>query len=77
MGVFVLIIVYFKLLLLFPLSKIVVNLLIALRHKHNKLIIDIPGGCPRADRLDIEFNQAPFTSNELQRVKLYDMVTLP
>ena len=31
----------------------------------------------RADRLDIEFNQVPFTSNEPQRVKQYNITTLP
>ena len=39
--------------------------------------MDIPEGRIRVDRLDIEFNQAPLTSNELHRVKLYNMVTLP
>ena len=29
------------------------------------------------ERLDIEFNQAPLSSNEPQRVKLYNMATLP
>ena len=38
--------------------------------------MDIPEGRIRADRLDIEFNQAPLTSNEPQRVKLYNMATL-
>ena len=37
----------------------------------------IPEGRIRADRLDIEFNQAPLISNEPQRVKLYNMATLP
>ena len=31
----------------------------------------------RADRLDIEFNQATLPSHEPQRVKLYNMATLP
>ena len=31
----------------------------------------------RAERLDIEFNQAPLTSNKPQRVTLYNMATLP
>ena len=31
----------------------------------------------RADRLNIEFNQAPLTSIEPQRVKLYNLATLP
>ena len=39
--------------------------------------MDIPEGRIRADRLDIEFNQTPLTSNEQQRVKLYKMATLP
>ena len=39
--------------------------------------MDIPEGRVRADRLDIEFNQAPLISNEPQRVKLYNMATLP
>ena len=39
--------------------------------------MDIPEGRIRAERLDIEFNQAPITSNESQRVKLYNMATLP
>ena len=39
--------------------------------------MDIPEGRIRADRLDIEFNQVPLISNEPQRVKLYNMVTLP
>ena len=39
--------------------------------------MDIPEGRIRADRLDIEFNQAPLSSNEPQRVKLYNMATLP
>ena len=38
--------------------------------------MDIQEGRIRADRLDIEFNQAPFISNEPQRVKLYNMATL-
>ena len=39
--------------------------------------MDILDGPIRADCLDIEFNQAPLTSNEPQRVKLYNMATLP
>ena len=39
--------------------------------------MDIPEGRIRADRLDIEFNQASLISNEPQRVKLYNMATLP
>ena len=39
--------------------------------------MDIREGRIRADRLDIEFNQAPLTSNEPQRVKLYNVATLP
>ena len=39
--------------------------------------MDIPEGRIRAERLDIKFNQAPLISNEPQRVKLYNMATLP
>ena len=39
--------------------------------------MDIPEGRIRAERLNIEFNQAPLISNEPQRVKLYNMATLP
>ena len=39
--------------------------------------MDIPEGRIRADRLDIEFNQDPLILNEPQRVKLYNMATLP
>ena len=39
--------------------------------------MDILEGRIRADRLDIEFNQAPLISNEPQRFKLYNMATLP
>ena len=39
--------------------------------------MDIPEGRIRADRLDIEFNQGLLISNEPQRVKLYNMATLP
>ena len=39
--------------------------------------MDISEGRIRADRLDIEFNQAPLISNEPQRVKLYNMAMLP
>ena len=39
--------------------------------------MDISEGRIRADRLDIEFNQVPLTSNEPQRVKLYNMARLP
>ena len=39
--------------------------------------MDIPAGRIRADRLDIEFNQAPLILNESQGVKLYKMTTLP
>ena len=39
--------------------------------------MDIPEGRIRADRLDIEIDQAPLSSNEPQRVKLYNMATLP
>ena len=39
--------------------------------------MDIPEGRIRADRLDIEFNQARLPSHEPQSVKLYNMATLP
>ena len=39
--------------------------------------MDIQEGHIRAERLDIEFNQPFFISNELPRVKLYHMATLP
>ena len=39
--------------------------------------MDIPEGRIQADRLHFEFNQAPLISNEPQRVKLYNMATLP
>ena len=39
--------------------------------------MDIPKGRIRADCLDIEFNQAPLISNEPQRVKQYNMATVP
>ena len=39
--------------------------------------MDILEGRIWADRLDIEFNQVPLSSNEPQRVKLYNMATLP
>ena len=39
--------------------------------------MDIPEGRIRAEGLDIEFNQAPLISNEPQRVKLYNLATLP
>ena len=39
--------------------------------------MDIPEGLIWADRLDIEFHQAPLTWNEPQRVNLYNMATLP
>ena len=39
--------------------------------------MDFPEGRTRADRSDIKFNQAPLSSNEPQRVKLYSMATLP
>ena len=38
--------------------------------------MDILEGRIRADRLEIEFNKVPLTSNE-PRVKLYNMATLP
>ena len=42
-----------------------------------KIIMEILEGRILADRLDIEFNQVPLTSNEPQRVKLYNMATSP
>ena len=39
--------------------------------------MDIQEGRIRADRLDIECNQVPFTSNEQQRVTLSNIATLP
>ena len=39
--------------------------------------MDIREGRIRAARLDIEFDQASLSSNEQQRVKLYNMTTLP
>ena len=39
--------------------------------------MDIPEGRIRAERLDIELIQAPLSSNEPQRVNLYNMATLP
>ena len=39
--------------------------------------MDIPEGRIQAGRLKIEFNQAPLISNEPQRVKLYNIATLP
>ena len=39
--------------------------------------MDIPEGRIRAESLDIEFNQTSLISNEPQRVKLYNMATLP
>ena len=39
--------------------------------------MDIPEGRIRADRINIEFNQVLLTSNESQRVKLYNIATLP
>ena len=39
--------------------------------------MDVLEGRIRADGLDIEFNQAPLPSHEPQRVKLYNMATLP
>ena len=38
--------------------------------------MDISEGRIRAERLNIEFNQAPLSSNDPQRVKLYNMATL-
>ena len=37
--------------------------------------MDIAEGRIRADRMATEFNQATLTSNEPQRVKLYNMAT--
>ena len=39
--------------------------------------MDIPKGRIRAERLDIDFDQALHTPHEAQRVKLYNMATLP
>ena len=39
--------------------------------------MDISEGRIRAHRLDIEYIQDPLISNESQRVKLYNMATLP
>ena len=39
--------------------------------------MDIPEGRIRAERLDIDFDQALHTPHEPQRVKLYNMATLP
>ena len=39
--------------------------------------MDIPEGRIRAERLDIDFDQALHNSHEPQRVKLYNMATLP
>ena len=74
MGIFLLIIANLILLWLFSLSTIVANCLIALRQK---VIIDFLECRIEAERLDIEFNQAPLISKKPQRVKLYNMVTLP
>ena len=74
MRIFVLIIVNFILLWLFLLSTIVVNFIMP---KDKKIIMNFPEGRIRADRLNIKFNQVPFTSNEPERVKLYNITTLP
>ena len=71
--IFVLIIVNFILPWLFPLSTIVANFLIALRPENNN---EHPGGSYTGGPPDIEFNQAPLSSNE-SRVKLSNMATLP
>ena len=63
MGIFVLIIFNFIVHWLFPLSTIVANFLIALRQENNN---GHPGGSYTVlpeDRLDIEFNEAPLSSN--------------
>ena len=39
--------------------------------------MDIPEGRIQKDDLDNEFDQAQFCSNKPQRVKLYNMATLP
>ena len=39
--------------------------------------MEIPEGRIRVDHLDNELNQSPLTSNEPQRVKLYNMAMLP
>ena len=79
MGIFVLIIVNFILLWLFPLSTIIANFLITLRQENNNGHPggSYTGGVIQAERLEIEINQAPLSSNEPKRVKLYNMATLP
>ena len=74
MGILVLIIINFILFWVFPLSTIYANFLITLRQGNNN---GHYGGSYTADRLDIEFNQAPLPSHDPQRVKLYNMATLP
>ena len=39
--------------------------------------MDVPEGKIHAGRLDIKFDQAPPASREPQRLKLYNMATLP
>ena len=39
--------------------------------------MDVPANRVRADHLDIELDKAPLTSNDSQRLKLYNMLTLP
>ena len=73
-GIFILIIVNFILFCLLLSSTIVANFIIALRQE---IIMDIPEGGIRADCLEIEFKLAPLISNEPQRVKLYNLATLP
>ena len=73
-GIFDLIIVNYILLWLFPLSTIIAKFLITLRQENNNRH---PGRSYTEERLDIEFNQAPLSTNKPQRVKLYNMATLP
>ena len=72
--IFVLKIVNFILLWLFPLSTNVAKFVIALRQKNNN---QHPGGSYIANCQDIEFNQVSLILNEPQRVKLYNFATLP
>ena len=39
--------------------------------------MDVPEGQIRADYLNFVLDQAPLTSNDPQRLKLYNMLTLP
>ena len=62
------------LLWLFTLSSTVVNLL---HHYKNTTVMNIPEGRKRVEYLDIEVDLDPQSSAEPQRVKLYNMVSLP